>query len=289
MSAPINSNPCCTTDTTTQIPGAPGATGAAGSNAFTLTTSTILLPASGSPVAVNTNVVSSAWMAIGEVLFVGSATFTGTFQVQSIPSPTSVQLKFLGYPLDSAAGSTIPIGATVTPSGSLPLYSALPAVITPAAIGVASNTIADTVGIFTLAIPIQLAAMTTSAASLISAYTFGFAFKILSIAFATTTLGAGAGATQTLNFAIGATNTTGGFITLTLATTTPLGNLIGSTALTALNTGTAADTITLKVAAGGTVFTGGAGVLLVRVQNLDDANAVATAVDRINSLINSMS
>ena len=118
-------------------------------------------------------------------------------------------------------------------------------------------------------IPIQLAAMTTSAADLITGFVPGFRGKIVSAQFFTTTLGTGSGASQVLNFEIGTTDVTGGVTTLTLATTTPLGNRIAATAITGNNEFTATDAISLEVAASGTVFTAGAGVLEVILQNYD--------------------
>lgn len=118
-------------------------------------------------------------------------------------------------------------------------------------------------------IPIQLAAMTTSAADLITGFVPGFRGKIVSAQFFTTTLGTGTGASQVLNFEIGTTDVTGGVTTLTLATTTPLGNRIAATDITANNEFSATDAISLEVAASGTVFTAGAGVLEVILQNLD--------------------
>lgn len=122
-------------------------------------------------------------------------------------------------------------------------------------------------GIFTLPIPIQLEAMTTSAADLITAWTPGFKGKILSADFFTTKLGTGAGATQTLNLAINSTALTGGVVNPTLASTDTLGKKTAGTAITGANEFTETDTVSLKVAASGTVFTAGAGVLLVRIQN----------------------
>ena len=48
------------------------------------------------------------------------------------------------------------------------------------------------------------------------------------------------------------------------------------TAVTAANTGTATDNISIEMAAGGTVFTAGAGYFLIKIQNLDTADAVAS-------------
>lgn len=154
--------------------------------------------------------------------------------------------------------------------------------------GTAGDTLAAGVGVYTLAIPIQLAAMTTAAADLITGYVPGHRFKLLSCSFLTTTLGTGAGASQVLNFEINATNLTGGVLTLTLATTTPLGNQIAATAITAANVGAVGDSLSLEVAAGGTVFTAGAGVILVKIQNLDSADAAASFSSKVNSLLDAL-
>lgn len=142
--------------------------------------------------------------------------------------------------------------------------------------GTASSSLAAGAGVFTLAFPIQLAAMTTAAADLMTNYTPGYAFKILAVDFVTTQLGTGSGASQVLNLEIGTTNVTGGVVTVTLASTDTLGEITAGTAVTAANTGTAADTLSVEVAAGGTVFTAGAGILYIKIQNMDTANAISS-------------
>jgi hypothetical protein len=139
-----------------------------------------------------------------------------------------------------------------------------------------NSTIASTAGVQTLSFPIQLAAMTTAAADLMTNYVPGFAFEVLAVEFVTTTIGAGAGATMALNLEIGTTNLTGGVVTVTLAGTDTLGEKTAGTAITAANIGTAADTLSIEVAASGTIFTAGAGVLLVKVRNLDTYNALVS-------------
>ena len=59
-------------------------------------------------------------------------------------------------------------------------------------------------------------------------------------------------------------------------------------AVTANNVGTAASSISIEVAAGGTVFTSGQGSLLIKIQNMDTANAFASVADHINDLITSL-
>jgi hypothetical protein len=126
-----------------------------------------------------------------------------------------------------------------------------------------------TAAITTIPFAIQLASMTTAAADLLTNYTPGYRFKLLSLAFHVTTLGTGASASQVINLEIGSTNVTGGVLTLLLADTTPLGKVTQATAITALNEGSATDTISIEVASGGTVFTAGAGELLLEIQNLE--------------------
>jgi hypothetical protein len=160
--------------------------------------------------------------------------------------------------------------------------------LTDSTTGTASATLAATVGIQTVAIPLQLASMTTAAADLITNYTPGYAFELLSLEFVTTTLGTGASASQVLNLEIGTTNVTGGVLTLLLADTDTLGKKKAATAITAANVGTAADTISLEVAASGTVFTAGAGFALLKLRNMDTVNSVASLSAKVNEIITAL-
>lgn len=120
----------------------------------------------------------------------------------------------------------------------------------------------------TVSIPIQLAAMTTAAADLVTNYVPGYPFKVRGISFVTTSIGVGGGAVQTINLEINATNVTGGVVTIDESGTATLGKLSNGTAVTAVNVGNATDTLSVEVAAGGTVFTDGHGVLLIKLENL---------------------
>lgn len=120
MAATVACQPssCCTTVQTVNVPGVEGVAGTPGTNgvsSFTFTSASFVIPAVNS--TVTASVLSSVWIAIGELLFVGDGSNMGTFQVTAIPSSTQVTLKFLGYPLDSAPAATITLGATVTPTG----------------------------------------------------------------------------------------------------------------------------------------------------------------------------
>ena len=151
--------------------------------------------------------------------------------------------------------------------------------------GTGSDTLAATAGIVTVAMHLDLVALTTSAADLLTAYTPGYAFELLSLEAVFTTLATGSGASQVLNLEIGTTNVTGGVLTLLLADGDTLGKKKAATAITAANIGTASDTISLEVAASGTVFTAGKVTLLLKLRNLDTVNALSSLSDKIEELL----
>lgn len=138
-----------------------------------------------------------------------------------------------------------------------------------ALVGSNAGQVKSPAGVYSKDFHFNLASMTTLAADLATSIIFPHRGKILSLQFNTSSLGTGSGASQVLNFAIAGVAIVGGVLTLTLATTTPLGNLISGTPITGGNEFAAGDAISLKVAAGGTIFTAGAGTLTVFIQNLD--------------------
>jgi hypothetical protein len=86
---------------------------------------------------------------------------------------------------------------------------------------------------------------------------------------------------------INATGTTGGAVAITSANSTPQGvKVVGST-VTALNTFLPTDTVGI-VASGVTQFTEGTGWLVLKVQNMDEANAVAALADKVNTLFTNL-
>ncbi len=125
-------------------------------------------------------------------------------------------------------------------------------------------------GSFTYCHPLTSLAtgLSTAAIDLMTGYTPGFPFKIVGLTFTTTVAGTGTSASQTFNLEIGTTNVTGGVLNLLLADTATIGTIKSATAITALNTGSATDTISLEMAASGTVFTAGAGYFTITLQNL---------------------
>jgi hypothetical protein len=209
------------------------------------------------------------------VLLTGDQTIEGVKTFDSSPlAPTPALAD------DSEAVATTEF--VLANAGSTKTEIAALAALTDSTTGVAGATLAATVGIQTIAIPQALASMTTAAADLMTAYTPGYAFQLLSLEFVTTTLGTGASASQVINLEIGTTNVTGGVLTLLLADTDTLGKKKAATAITAANTGTAADTISIEVAASGTEFTAGAGYFLLKLRNMDTVNAIASLAAKVN-------
>lgn len=95
--------------------GATGATGVTGQGAYTVTTAGYTQPAIGSTVAVS--VASTAWMVVGQPLFVMGG---GFYVVTAIGGGTSVTLRNLGYYDSSVAGTSVSSGAGVVGAGVLP-------------------------------------------------------------------------------------------------------------------------------------------------------------------------
>ena len=276
----------CPSPELVQLPGSPGAAGNNGTNginSYDVTTSSFVVPVANGTTPVSILITNNSWVAVGQNLYISTA---GYFVVQSKYGTTVLTCAYLAYSGNTAAGNTIAPGAAVSPAGTQPaLAGALPTVITDNTGGAASSTLAAGVGVITVPIGIQLSSMTAAAAELMTNYTLGYKFKILSLAFITTTISTGTAASMTLTLKITATGVTGGSLNLTLAGTNTLGKLTSATGITALNTGSATDTLSIEVTEGGTVFTAGAGKLLITVQNMDTAGAVASLAADINTLI----
>lgn len=122
----------------------------------------------------------------------------------------------------------------------------------------------------TLTIPLTSLAtgLSTSAIDLLTNYTVGYKFRVLKFDFVTTVAGTGTSASQVFNLEIGTTNVTGGVLTVTLASTDTIGEVTAGTAITAANSGSATDTLSIEMAASGTVFTAGAGYFVIEIQEL---------------------
>ena len=151
------------------------------------------------------------------------------------------------------------------------------ATVTDSTTGTVGTTLAAGAGVFTLSIPIILAGV--SAADVLTNYTPGYKFKLLSASFAVTVPVTTAAKAATLNLEIDTTNVTGGEIALTSANCTPLGALVAGAGITAANTGSATATLSVE-AATVTAFIEGQGILLLKIQNMDTADAAASLSDQ---------
>jgi hypothetical protein len=158
--------------------------------------------------------------------------------------------------------------------------------LTDSTTGTAADTLAAGVGVETIWLPMITLAEVADG-DLITDLTLGYKFKILSVAFVVDTAVTTAAKATTLTVEIGAVATTGGALALTSANCTPKGAVVAGTAITALNTGSAAATISL-VAASTTTFVEGKGSVVLTVQNMDTADAVASLADRINDTISQL-
>lgn len=281
---------CCETqyEPPVNIPGSVGATGAAGAdgtdgtNAFTTLTANFTVPALAA--SASANVEDNSWASIGQAVFLSDGTDVGTFEVASKTGTTVMSLTFLGANGDASPGAVIGSGGSVSPAGRpSALSAALPTALTDNSTGTASNTIAAGVGCQTVAFYIEAA--TIANGDLLTTYVPGYAFKILKFdarcAKAVTT---GSKASD-LNLEIGTTNVTGGIIGL--AGTYALGAAQAGSAITAANTGTASDSISIE-ASNTTAFVEGAFWLILEIQNMDVANAIASLSDHVNDLITSL-
>lgn len=148
--------------------------------------------------------------------------------------------------------------------------------------GTATTTLAAGVGVTTISIPVNLASITTDA-DIVTAVTLGYKFKVLASTFVVTAPATTSGKATTVSLKIGSTAVTGGAAALTSANCTPLGATVSASAITAANTGSASATLSV-VSSSTTAFAEGSGVLLLKVQNMDTADAVAGIVVLENEL-----
>lgn len=116
-----------------------------------------------------------------------------------------------------------------------------------------------------VSIPINLASI-TAAGDVVTTWTPGFAGRIEKSAWIQGTPVTTAAKLASLNVEIGTTNVTGGVVALTSATCTPLGAVIAGTAITAANSFSATDTISIE-ASSVTAFSEGSGVLQLTISS----------------------
>lgn len=133
------------------------------------------------------------------------------------------------------------------------------------------------VGKFTLSFYVNLATLTD--ADQLTTYVPGFKFKINKVDFRVHIPVTTAAKASTINLEIGTTDLTGGVVALTSANCATRGVGVAGSAVTAANTGTSADSFSIE-ASSTTAFVEGSGWLLVGIQNMDTADALATILSR---------
>jgi hypothetical protein len=299
MSAASDCNCACPTPTITLVPGDIGSAGTNGTNGTngvnaytTLTTLDLTLPAAAGPVVFATSVGSSAWASIGQVIFITDGTDWGHFRVLTKPSTASFTLEWLDYDGDAAGLSVIAFAtSSVSPAGIQPaLSAALPTAVDYSLLTTAGavDNLAIAAGVGVLTVPLYVNLADLANADLITAYTPGYKFKILGVKFVVGKAVTTAAKLATLTPKISGVAITGGALDLTSANCTPQGTVINSTApVTALNIGSDSATISITGSAV-TTFIEGAGWIMLQIQNMDTADAVASLSDHVNDLITSL-
>lgn len=290
MPASETCQPCCTsTAVNTNVPGD------AGANCYTTTGENLTLVAS--PTTTNILVGSSDAFGVGQVVFITDGSDYGHFRITGIPDSTHLTLLWLDYLPDATVGSVIGSGGKVSPSGpqgseftttelaalNATLLTGI-AALTDNTTGTASDTLAAGVGIFELSIPHTFIGG-TSAVESVTNLTLGFNFKILSWSFVTEVLLVGALGSRVANLEINSTDVGSPASTCTIPiANAAVGTVTAATTISGNNTGNTTDTISLEIAAGGTAFTAGSGTFVIRIQNMDTANALASLADKINDI-----
>jgi hypothetical protein len=287
---------CCCESPVTVTVAVPGPEGDGGTLPIP-TTADFIIPAVGSQVAVA--VESSSGFRIAKNVFV----YGSNFQVFANPvSGTSVTLTFLGFPGDGAVGSTVPSGSLIgagvgnltasqiLDAGALTTIAAISQLTNNSTGSAAATTLAAGLGVSTIVVPVTIIAG-TAAADYLTNYTPGYRFQILGFSWVTAVAVAGASGSRVFNMEIGTTDvgTVAATCTVTTAANATVGSVTNSTTVTGANLGTSIDTISIEVASGGTTITGGSGAFLIRIQNLDTADAAASINGKLNALLTALS
>lgn len=159
------------------------------------------------------------------------------------------------------------------------------AVITDSTTGDSAATAAAAgFGVYTLVLPVTLPVGGTTAVDQVTAFTIGHKFKILSWAYLEAVATTGTNSTRPYNMEIGTTDvgTVPSVLTITTAGAA-VGRIIAGAAVAGANTGSAAATFSIEVAASGTTHDAGSGAFLVTIQNMDTADAYAAALAKLKT------
>lgn len=266
--------PCCSTPTTTDIPGSQGG------SAITTTGASFVIPAVNASVTIT--VGDSSWISALKNLFISDGAHAGNFLVTAVNGLTSITAKFLGLVGDTAPGATVASGALVIAGlGNFTVTTDLDSLtaFTDNSGGTKSDTIASTaikntivIGPFSMALLVnsQLWKIPVQYAFTVTAATFRCDIAI--------TTGAKA---ATLTTQISGAATTGGVIAV--AGTYATGATQAGTSISGSNTGTAGQTLEIAVS-GVTTFSEGYGHVELNVTNTDLAATIAAIAFKANQL-----
>lgn len=157
--------------------------------------------------------------------------------------------------------------------------------LTDSTTGTAAAALAAGTGVYELTIPVTLPTGGTSAVDQLTTLTLGHKFKILAWHYVEAVAATGASGSRVYNMEIGTTDVGTTPSTLTITTSgAAVGRVINGTAVSGANTGTASDTISIEVASGGTTHDAGSGAFVIRIQNMDTADSVASLAAKLAQL-----
>jgi hypothetical protein len=233
-------------------------------------------------------------MAIGQKVLISDGVDHGNFEVQTISSSTAFVGLFMGYVDDCLPGVTVGSGAAVAPSGSQPAFNTTSlkalnatlltgiAAFTDNTTGTASSTLAAGVGIYNVSAYINLVNIT--ATGNVFYFLPGHAFKVLSMSATTEKPESVASKAVTLTPYVNGISVTGGALALTTANVVSVGGNISATSITAVNTGTSVQSLNIQCSTFTAAFTNGAVRVILTIQNMDSANAIASLASKINTI-----
>jgi hypothetical protein len=211
--------------------------------------------------------------------------------IEAAPTDAEGGISTLGDGQNIVLGTTTGTKIGTSVSQKLGLYNATPIIqplgawqgaITDSTGATTVGTFAAGVGIYNLSWACTLASI-TGAMDVLTTLTPGHKFKLLALdAFVSEPVATAAKA-ATLNLEIGTTNVTGGEVALTSANCATMGAKVAGAAITAANTGSSSDTISIE-AASVTAFVDGAVNINCRIQNMDTADDVASLAEKWNEL-----
>lgn len=207
---------------------------------------------------------------LGDVVHV----FSGTLNTALTSTPSTAGVGAVSRFSAAPAYSVMAVGAISSGAATLVGMEASAIVDNSGGTANAATGVVAALAKQTLILPVQLAQLANSQ---VFKLPVPFAFTLTSIGFrvgkAVTTAAKLATATAQVN----GVAVTGGVVSLTSANATPTGTLVAGTAITALNTGTAGQTIEAAISSV-TAFAEGDGWFEFGVTNNDLANAIATLI-----------